>query len=178
MWTAPETSAAAGRRSIFGNARPWADLAMEDVGGSSCEPMEVDISDIAFARQGLDLLEETRRNMATALLAEQRQFVQSRDFLAQQRRDIVVAREELSQTRAELGRSLGGAAPSWRNASAGSSSERQRLTPPELLSSSSSNSPSSAQSSTASRFASRWSSRCRWPDGSRPWPPTRSSIRA
>ena len=104
MWMAPESSAAAGRRSIFGNARPWADLAMEDVGGSSNEPTEVDISDIAFARQGLDLLEEMRRNMAIALRAEQRQFVLSRDFLAQQRRDIAVAREELSQARAGLER--------------------------------------------------------------------------
>ena len=104
MWTAPESSAAAGRRSVFGSARPWADLAMEDVGGSSNEPMEVDISDIAFARQGLDLLEETRRNMAVVLRAEQRQFVQSRDFLTQQRQDIATAREELSHARAELER--------------------------------------------------------------------------
>ena len=104
MWAAPESSAAAGRRGIFGSAKPWADLAMEDVGGSSNEPAEVDIADIAFARQGLDLLEETRRNMATALRAEQRQFVLSRDFLAQQRQDIAVAREGLSRTRAELER--------------------------------------------------------------------------
>ena len=72
MWAAPESSAAAGRRGIFGSAKPWADLAMEDVGGSSNEPAEVDVADITFARQGLDLLEETRRNLALALRAEQR----------------------------------------------------------------------------------------------------------
>ena len=104
MWTAPESSAAAGRRSVFGDVRSWADLTMEDVEGSSSEPMEVDISDIAFARQGLDLLEATRRDMAVALQAERRQFVLSRDFLAQQRQGITVAREELSQARAELER--------------------------------------------------------------------------
>ena len=70
MWVAPESSAAAGRRGLFGNAKPWADLAMEDVGGSSNEPAEVDVADITFARQGLDLLEETRHNMALALRAE------------------------------------------------------------------------------------------------------------
>ena len=72
MWAAPESSTAAGRRGIFGSAKPWADLVMEDVGGSSNEPAEVDIADITFARQGLDLLEKTRRNMALALRAEQR----------------------------------------------------------------------------------------------------------
>ena len=104
MWAAPESSAAAGRRGLFGSTKPWADLAMEDVGGSSNEPGEVDIADITFARQGLDLLEETRRNMALALRAEQRQFVLSRDFLAQQRQDVATAREGLSRTRAELER--------------------------------------------------------------------------
>jgi hypothetical protein len=43
---------------------------MEDVGGSSNEAVEVDISDIAFARQSLDELEETRRNFAVTLRAE------------------------------------------------------------------------------------------------------------
>ena len=57
MWMAPELSAAAGRR-FFRRSRPWTDLAMEDVGGSSDEAAEVDISDILFARRGLDSLEE------------------------------------------------------------------------------------------------------------------------
>ena len=77
---------------------------MEDVGGSSDEAPKVDISDITFARRGLDSLEEARRNFAATLQAEQRQFVASRDFLAQKRHEIMVARDELSRSRTELER--------------------------------------------------------------------------
>ena len=77
---------------------------MEDVGGSSNEAPEVDNSDIVFARQGLNTLEETRRSFAATLQAEQRQFMASRDFLAERRREITVARDELSRARAELER--------------------------------------------------------------------------
>ena len=65
MWTAPDSSASAGRR-LFRCSRPWTDLSMEDVGGSSDEAPEVDISDIAFCRRSLDSLEEARRNFAAA----------------------------------------------------------------------------------------------------------------
>ena len=95
VWTAPESFAATGRR-FFRRSRPWADLTVEDVRGSSDEAPEVDISDIVFARRGLDSLEEARRNFAATLQAEQRQFVASRDFLAQRRHEITVARDELS----------------------------------------------------------------------------------
>jgi chromosome segregation ATPase len=77
-------------------------LSMDDVGGSSNTPVEVDISDIALARQSLNELEEDRRSFAVLLRAEQRQFLASRDFLAQQRREVMESREELSHARAEL----------------------------------------------------------------------------
>ena len=103
MWTAPESSAAAGRR-FFRRSRPWTDLTVDDVGGSSDEAPEVDLSDIISARESLNSLEEARRNFAATLAAEQRQFVASRDFLAEQRREIAEARDKLSLARAELKR--------------------------------------------------------------------------
>ena len=103
MWTAPESSAAGARRTL-GRFVPWADLGMEDVGGSSDEAVEVDTSDIAFARRSLDTLEATRREYLVTLRQQQRQYVLSRNFLAQQRHEVVVGREELSRSRAELER--------------------------------------------------------------------------
>ena len=77
---------------------------MEDLEGTSGTAPEVDISDIVRIREGLDALEEKRRRFATTLLEEQCNFIASRDFLAQQRHNVMVAREELSQARAELER--------------------------------------------------------------------------
>ena len=77
---------------------------MEDVGGSSGTAPEVDISDIVLARKGLNALEKSRRSFAATLLEEQRNFITSRDFLAQQRHDVMVVQEELSRARAELER--------------------------------------------------------------------------
>ena len=79
-------------------------MSMEDVGGSSGMAPEVDVSDIVHARESLDALEEKRRSFAATLFEEQRNFIASRDFLAQQRHDIMVAREELSQAQADLER--------------------------------------------------------------------------
>ena len=103
VWTAPESSAAAGCR-FFKRSRPWTDLTMDDVGGSSDEAPEVDLSDIISASESLNSLEEARRNFAATLAAEQRQFVASRDFLAERCREITVVRDELSLARAELER--------------------------------------------------------------------------
>ena len=47
---------------------------------------------------------EARRNFAATLLSEQQQFVASRDFLAERRREMSETREELSLVRAELER--------------------------------------------------------------------------
>ena len=70
---------------------------MEDLEGTSGTAPEVDISDIIRAREGLDALEEKRRSFAATLLEEQRNFIASRDFLAQQRHDVWAAQEELSR---------------------------------------------------------------------------------
>ena len=97
IWTAPESSAAAGRR-FFGLFRPWTNLTVDDVSGGPV----VDLSDIVSAHSALDSLAEARRNFAATLLAEQQQFVASRDFLAERRREMSETREELSLARAEL----------------------------------------------------------------------------
>ena len=81
MWAPPESSAAAGRRIVFGSSTPWADLTFEDVAEETALPMDVDIADITVARQALDAMEQTRRDMAITLRAQQRQYVISRDFL-------------------------------------------------------------------------------------------------
>ena len=49
-------------------------------------------------------LVESRRSLAATLLEKQRNFLASRDFLAQQRHDVMVAREELSRARVDLER--------------------------------------------------------------------------
>ena len=103
VWTAPESSAAAGRR-FFGRFKLWTNLTVDDVRGGPDGTPVVDLSDIVSARSALDSLEEARRNFATTLLLEQQQFVASRDFLAERRRDISEARDELSLARAELER--------------------------------------------------------------------------
>ena len=103
IWMAPESSSAGARR-FLGRSRPWTSMSMEDVGGSSGTAPEVDVSDIVHARESLDALEEKRRSFATMLFKEQRNFIASRDFLAQQRHDIMVAQEELSRARADLER--------------------------------------------------------------------------
>ena len=103
VWTAPESSAAAGRR-FFGRWKPWTDLTVDDVRGGPDGTPVVDLSDIVSARSALDSLEEARRNFAATLLAEQQQFVVTRDFLADRRREITEARDELSLARAELER--------------------------------------------------------------------------
>ena len=64
----------------------------------------VDLSDIVSAHSALDSLAEARRNLAATLLSEQQQFVASRDFLVERRREISEARDELSLARAELER--------------------------------------------------------------------------
>ena len=83
IWTAPESSAAAGRR-FFGLFRPWTNLTVDDVSGGPV----VDLSDIVSAHSALDSLVEARRNFAATLLSEQQQFVASRDFLAERRREM------------------------------------------------------------------------------------------
>ena len=77
-------------------------MSMEDVGGSSGTAPEVDISNIILARESLNVLEEKRRSFAATLFEELRNFIASRDFLARQRHDIMVAREALSRARADL----------------------------------------------------------------------------
>ena len=64
----------------------------------------MDLSDIVSAHSALDSLAEARRNFAATLLSEQQQFVASRDFLAERRREMSETREELSLARAELER--------------------------------------------------------------------------
>lgn len=68
---------------------------MDDVGGSSDEAPEVDLSDINSACESLNSMAEARRSFAATLVAEQRQFVAYRDFLADRRRDIAEVRDEL-----------------------------------------------------------------------------------
>ena len=104
MWAPPESSDAASRRIIFGSSTPWAELTFEDVAEETAPPTDVDIADITVARQALDAMEQTRRDMATTLRAQQRQYVMSRDFLTQQRQEVISARESLSRARAELER--------------------------------------------------------------------------
>ena len=77
---------------------------MEDVGGNSGGEPEFDISDIILAHESLNALEEKRRSFAATLLEEQRNFIASCDFLAQQRHNVWAAREKLSRARAELER--------------------------------------------------------------------------
>ena len=101
VWTAPESSVAAGRR-FFGRFRSWTNVTLDDVSGGSDRTPEVDLSDIVSAHSALDSLAEARRNFAATLLSEQQQFVASRDFLADRRREITEARDELSLARAEL----------------------------------------------------------------------------
>ena len=103
IWTAPESSSAGACR-FLGRSRPWTSMSMEDVGGSSGMAPVVDVSDIVLARESLDALEEKRRSFAATLFEDQRNFIASRDFLARQRHDIMVAREELSRDRADLER--------------------------------------------------------------------------
>ena len=103
VWTALESSAAAGHR-FFGRFRPWTNLTVDDVSGGSDGTPEVDLSDIVSAHSALDSLAEARRNFAATLLSEQRQFVASRDFLVERRREISEARDELCLARAELER--------------------------------------------------------------------------
>ena len=69
MWVPPESSAAGGRRIVFGSSKPWAELTLEDVAEETAPPMEVDIADITVARQALDAMVEARRNMAITLHA-------------------------------------------------------------------------------------------------------------
>ena len=103
IWTAPESSAATGRR-FFGHFKSWTNLTVDDVSGGPDGTPVVDLSDIASARSALDSLEEARHNFAATLLSEQQQFVVSRDFLAERRREISEARDKLSLARAELER--------------------------------------------------------------------------
>ena len=49
IWTAPESSAAAGRR-FFRRFRPWTNLTVDDVRGGSDGTPVVDLSDIISAR--------------------------------------------------------------------------------------------------------------------------------
>ena len=69
---------------------------MDDVSGGPDGTPVVDLSDIVSAHSALDSLAEARRNFAATLLSEQQQFVASRDFLAERRREISEARDELS----------------------------------------------------------------------------------
>ena len=67
VWTASESSAAAGHR-FFGRFKPWTNLTLDDVSGGPDGTPVVDLSDIVSARSALDSLEEARRNFAATLL--------------------------------------------------------------------------------------------------------------
>ena len=69
IWTAPESSAAAGRR-FFGLFRPWTNLTADDVSDGPGGAPAVHLSDIISAHSALDSLAEARHNFAATLLSE------------------------------------------------------------------------------------------------------------